>query len=774
MRIQQKGGVWKNTEDEILKAAVMKYGKNQWARISSLLTRKSAKQCKARWLEWLDPSIKKTEWSREEEEKLLHLAKIMPNQWRTIAPAVGRTSAQCIAHYEKLLDAAQNKGEAYDPAEDPRRLRPGEIDPNPESKAAKPDPVDMDEDEKEMLSEARARLANTKGKKAKRKAREKQLEEARRLASLQKRRELKAAGIQVHKIKKKIKGIDYNTEIPFFKKPPPGFYEVDFNEEEEKLGSNGKSLSIDEIDGSAKRKREQEQERKEAAKKSKSKEKKNLPAHIQQVSKINDPEAVVHRTKMMLPAAQLTEDTLAELTKVDGESTLYIEDTEDDDGRKNATKGLLQNYNLTGSTPGATPFRGSITPGGIGSRTPSSMRTPARGDYIMREVNNILALNNIGTPLAGGVNPELLPSDFSGSTPKAHNIVTPNVLATPSRVNNTAMTPSGTPFRDKMGINSAELENASALKAYKKANRNQIREALLKLPAPQNEYSFVLPEDVADEEVEDNNMVEDASDVIKKSERAAEEERQLQLRLRSQVLKRELPRPTTLADSFTKFESKLEEYNKQAEELIRSEVVRLIKHESLIYPNKAGGKGREDVGYQQFTETQLKEADHLVLTEAHNSLSRFSMEEFVKILEDTARNEFVFVPSQSKFVSGQGVSRKDRADSIAAQFDLVRGSMSEEASKGGKIESKINLYTRGYEIRSGNLLNSIRELTTESVSRKDELYAYQKMRELETTAMLNRVNALEREVKIQEDRERDNQSRYRNLITEKQILLANM
>ena len=47
-----------------------------------------------------------------------------------------------------------------------------------------------------MLSEARARLANTQGKKAKRKAREKQLEEARRLAALQKRRELRAAGIE--------------------------------------------------------------------------------------------------------------------------------------------------------------------------------------------------------------------------------------------------------------------------------------------------------------------------------------------------------------------------------------------------------------------------------------------------------------------------------------------------------------------------------------------------------------------------------------------------
>lgn len=44
----------------------------------------------------MDPSIKKTEWTREEDEKLLHLAKLMPTQWRTIAPIVGRTPAQCL------------------------------------------------------------------------------------------------------------------------------------------------------------------------------------------------------------------------------------------------------------------------------------------------------------------------------------------------------------------------------------------------------------------------------------------------------------------------------------------------------------------------------------------------------------------------------------------------------------------------------------------------------------------------------------------------------
>lgn len=204
----------------------MKYGKNQWSRIASLLHRKSAKQCKARWYEWLDPSIKKTEWSREEDEKLLHLAKLMPTQWRTIAPIIGRTAAQCLERYEYLLDQAQRKEEGDDGLDDPRKLKPGEIDPNPETKPARPDPKDMDEDELEMLSEARARLANTQGKKAKRKAREKQLEEARRLAALQKRRELRAAGIGLGNRKRRIKGIDYNAEIPFEKRPALGFYDT--------------------------------------------------------------------------------------------------------------------------------------------------------------------------------------------------------------------------------------------------------------------------------------------------------------------------------------------------------------------------------------------------------------------------------------------------------------------------------------------------------------------------------------------------------------------
>ncbi|CAB4435626.1 unnamed protein product, partial [Rhizophagus irregularis] len=342
--------------------------------------RKSPKQCKARWYEWLDPSIKKTEWSKEEDEKLLHLAKLMPTQWRTIAPIVGRTPSQCLERYQRLLDEAEAKegadlgltgpvGDAGPSADDVRRLRPGEIDPDPETKPARPDPVDMDEDEKEMLSEARARLANTQGKKAKRKAREKQLEEARRLASLQKRRELKAAGIDL-KVKKKKKGMDYNADIPFEKKPAPGFYDI--SEEKNRQLDQGLSNKLD-----GKRRSDANDEKK--GKKQKTNKGENeggpinfVPAKNSQLNKLKQAEQISKRRKLVLPAPQVGENELEEIVKIGfaGENTKAVV----------GETASLGDYTPSTSLPLRTP------------RTPSgSMQTP-------RTPATILSLKTPRTP----------------------------------------------------------------------------------------------------------------------------------------------------------------------------------------------------------------------------------------------------------------------------------------------------------------------------------------------------------------------------------------
>ena len=313
MRIMIKGGLWKNIEDEILKAAIMKYGLNQWSRISSLLVRKSAKQCKARWYEWLDPSIKKTEWSKSEEEKLLHLAKLFPNQWRTIAPSIGRTPAQCIEHYEKLIEEAA--GKTYDAENDPRRLRPGEVDPCPETRPPRPDPVDMDEDEKEMLQEARARLSNTRGKKAKRKMREKQLEEGRRLATVQRKRELRASGIEMElkkRIKPKVREMDYNVEIPFEHMVPKGTYEQD---QDRSVTKDELMISAQHIEGSMRAEVEAKKKSEDQRKMKRMKEL-NLPKALEKLEKMEEIVLPLKRKRLELPKPRLTEMEVYELGKV--------------------------------------------------------------------------------------------------------------------------------------------------------------------------------------------------------------------------------------------------------------------------------------------------------------------------------------------------------------------------------------------------------------------------------------------------------------------------
>ena len=284
MKYHAKGGTWKNAEDEILKAAVMKYGLNQWPRISSLLVRKSSKQCKERWYNWLDPKLKKTEWTKEEEEQLITLVKMFPCQWKTIAPFLGRSAHMCIEHFQELLDKAENR--QVDPNNDPRKLRPGEIDPNPESKPARPDPIDLDEDMKETLNEARARVANTRGKKAKRKIREKQLEEARKLATLQKKRELRAAGIEFHVriAKRLLKETNYNRDVPFMREVPNGTW-TDENDNETPPPDKFKAdINLQYLEGRSRDIQEEKQRKKDEAK-MKSLKLKNLPMAFELINK---------------------------------------------------------------------------------------------------------------------------------------------------------------------------------------------------------------------------------------------------------------------------------------------------------------------------------------------------------------------------------------------------------------------------------------------------------------------------------------------------------
>nr|XP_027198021.1 uncharacterized protein LOC113792306 [Dermatophagoides pteronyssinus] len=58
--------VWRDVEDEMLKAGVMKYGANNWARIASLMAKKTAFDCETRWHDYILPALTQRPWTEQE------------------------------------------------------------------------------------------------------------------------------------------------------------------------------------------------------------------------------------------------------------------------------------------------------------------------------------------------------------------------------------------------------------------------------------------------------------------------------------------------------------------------------------------------------------------------------------------------------------------------------------------------------------------------------------------------------------------------------------
>ena len=779
VRIQVKGGIWKNTEDEILKAAVMKYGFNQWARISSLLVRKSAKQCKARWAEWLSPNIRKVEWSREEEERLLHLAKVMPTQWRTIAPLLNRTATQCLEHYEQLLDQAQRRDESSssssssssaagqrDPRDDPRRLRPGEIDPLPESKPARPDAVDMDEDEKEMLSEARARLANTKGKKAKRKAREKQLEEARRLAVVQKSREMLAAGLEVRARGVKRREIDYNLEVPFERRPPPGFFSTqqeDDKAREERKAQGFRPVSLEQMEGKRKDAVEEEQRVKDA-KRLKLLAAVDLPAVFDDVNRLNDTDMVAKRMQLTLPAPVLREEELEAIAK--------LSDRQRADERKQAIEASTSHPSTRGLLTPSFP-----TPHISSRATPliTAQRTPMAQDLVSREAENLLRLVNAQTPLLGGENAALHPSDFSRATPQRQLITTPKPVtpligaspstaaapATPASLHANPQAPS-TPSRDGAASTalaaplptSTSMTAAEALTAQsarsaareEKQRKSHLKQLLSMLPAPKNEFALsaeVLGAAGGEDDDGGTKMEEDREDIERREEREEKQRREAEWRRESQAVQKHLPRPRVLPSAPPAAVD-------AADGLVVEELRALLERDAARHPlpPAKGRASQPQVGTnghlkgEPLSQAELDSAKALISAEAP-ALTETALSSLASSLPRLAADDYLPLPSLSSLYSSLSASHASSA-------------------------SRLSLQLGGYWAVQGKVRVEVLQLEVELAKRRRELECYEGMKRREELGIERRLSEAMTELTAMKDVERQMQWRYRDAMSQQQ------
>ncbi|XP_049849616.1 cell division cycle 5-related protein-like [Schistocerca gregaria] len=766
MRVHIKGGVWKNSEDEILKAAVMKYGLYQWGRIASLMNRKSAKQCKARWYEWLDPSIKKTEWSREEDEKLLHAAKIMPCQWRSVATMVGRTASQCLARYEKLLDAATQQVPIEN---DPRNLRPGEIDPNPENRPALPDAVDMEEDEKEMIQEARARMANTKGKKAKRKAREKQLEEARRLAVLQRKREMKAAGIDITQHRKKLKGPNYNREIPFYHAPAPGFYDVSEEMMKPPPPSSLKEMTM--VAREASRKAEQEEKQKKISllmeKERKSKDPLSALEELNRAAEAKRA-SIIRNSTLNLPPSQITEEELNALAKLVYDPDLDEADDalhqKGDQESVNPTKGLLSSYTGLLSTSDASRSTGSKLAGSV-AQTPAMPTS----DHILIEATNQAAMRSLQTPLLGGQNPVLLDSQFQLGKWK-DSISTPNPIKTPLLHSSTPSYIAETPIRDRLGLNTP-LNHASEsdMISHKKLMKTTLRQRLSSLPVPKyTEFSIEIHEDtpVVPMDSESPPRPVDLYDIQKEQQRLQEEARRRIYQSCSSALKRGLPRPSVIPPSLSQIEFTAppeDDLIRLAEHLIKQETLKILTHDLLHFPlpSTPPNSIRMSSPLEPADPAQLEKADELLQAEIRSVSLPDSVdwEGYLKRL--------IYTPSLRSYAYHQRASHSMKLESAQHEYRALQCAIHSVQKIVHGSEKKLSLYHGGYLKRCQLIEQEISSLARSLLDSHVKLGCFQQQQRLESLSIPQRIQRAKQSLLSAKAREKDLQALYQQLSDEK-------
>ncbi|XP_054478728.1 myb-related protein A [Anoplopoma fimbria] len=102
---------WSRDEDEKLKKLVEQHGTDSWKLIANFFSGRTDGQCQHRWQKVLNPELVKGPWTKEEDQKVIDLVhKYGPKRWSVIAKHLqGRIGKQCRERWHNHLNPEVKK-----------------------------------------------------------------------------------------------------------------------------------------------------------------------------------------------------------------------------------------------------------------------------------------------------------------------------------------------------------------------------------------------------------------------------------------------------------------------------------------------------------------------------------------------------------------------------------------------------------------------------------------------------------------------------------------
>lgn len=117
---------FKPYEDYIINSLASPNGENDWCKISKSLKNRTARQCRDRWNNYLNPALNKTEWKKEDDELLMKLYNEKGPQWKLFCDILNGRSIndvrnrcfKLIRKSKKILKKSSQNKKAHEKKED--------------------------------------------------------------------------------------------------------------------------------------------------------------------------------------------------------------------------------------------------------------------------------------------------------------------------------------------------------------------------------------------------------------------------------------------------------------------------------------------------------------------------------------------------------------------------------------------------------------------------------------------------------------------------------